>query len=281
MFGQSKALNRIAASITAEDICSPFALEFDAATKVHEAEVRWNNYCEITNSDPFDHIALVVKNAKPVGWAAYDSTGAPEDALEEVMDEIRVANLISADTPLLETAKLYTEKSAWIFVVLKSNQAVGWISYYNLLGPAFRACLFGLILAIEQSMADLLKTDSTLAVSKLPKNRLDAAKRTYSLRGYEKRKGKEPSSAELIDCTNFIDKVTIIEGCPSTLVTLRSFNRSSLVRTETLRNALAHPTPESEIITLLPKNDLHNFIGWLTVFETDLTSSLESGERIS
>jgi hypothetical protein len=281
MFGQSKALNRIAASITAEDICTPFAFELDAATKPEDAQQQWDGFCMKNYSDPFDHLALVVKNRKAVGWAAYDSFGAGEETVEDAMDALTVSNLVSADTPLLDIAKLYRDKSPWIFVALKGNHPIGWISYYNLLGPAFRACLFGLILAIEQTMADLLKTDSKLAIGKLPGKRLDAAKRTYSLRGYEKRHGKEPSNGELIDCSNFIDKVTIIEACPSTLVALPSFNRSSLIRTETIRNALAHPTPESEIITLLPKKDLHSFIGWLATFEADLASCLKPGERIS
>lgn len=281
MFGQSKALNRIAASITAEDICTPFVFHLDAATKPRDAEQQWNSYCASGNTDPFDHLALVVKDGKYVGWAGYDSFISGEETVEDGMDKLVVANLLSAETPLLETAKLYGEKSPWIFVVLKSNQPVGWISYYSLLGPAFRACLFGLILGIEQSMSDLLKTDAPLAIGKLTPKRLEGAKRVYSLRGYDKRHGKEPSNRDLIDCTNFIDKVTILEACPITLGALISFNRTLLQRAETIRNALAHPTPESEIITLLPKKDLHSFVGWLTAFETDLASQLKSGERIS
>jgi hypothetical protein len=80
----------------------------------------------------------------------------------------------------------------------------------------------------------------------------------------------------LIDCSNFIDKVTIIEACPSTLTALSSFDRSSLIRAETIRNALAHPTPESELVSLLPKNALHGFLGWLSAFESDLASRLKS-----
>ncbi|MCI0535670.1 MAG: hypothetical protein L0Z50_10630 [Verrucomicrobiales bacterium] len=218
---------------------------------------------------------------EPIGWLAYDSFTAAEATVEEAMDRISVSNLVSADTPLMETAKLYSEQSPWIFIVLKRNQPLGWISYHSLLGPPFRACLFGLILAIEQAMAELLKAYAKFAVSKLPEKRVEAARRVYSLRGYAKWHGKDASDNALIDCSNFIDKVTVIESCPSTLAALPSFNRSALVRAEAIRNALAHPTPESELVTLLPKQDLHNFVGWLTSLEAELASRLRSEDRFA
>jgi len=128
-------------------------------------------------------------------------------------------------------------------------------------------------------MAELLKTNAKLAVSKLPEKRAEASRRVYSLRGYAKWKGKDASDGSLIDCSNFIDKVTIIDACPSTLAALPSFNRSALVRAETLRNALAHPTPDSELVILLPKQDLHHFISALTNFEAELASLLRSEGR--
>jgi hypothetical protein len=281
MFGRSKALNRIATSITAEDICNPFILELDAAFNPQEAEQRWDERCMEDNSDPFDHLALVTKNGTAVGWSSYASLAPAQGGVEDTMDPLTVANLISANTPLLEIARLYTEQSPWIFVALKCNKPIGWISYYNLLGPPFRACLFGLLLGIEQAMADLLKTDAKFAVSKLPAKRLESATRVFGLRGYAKRRRQEPTPSELIDCTTFIDKVTAIEACPATLNALPSFNRSSLVKTEALRNALAHPTSDSELISLLPKNDLQGLIQWLTTFEADLAPRLQSGAALS
>lgn len=104
---------------------------------------------------------------------------------------------------------LYAEKSPWVFIALKGNKLIGWISYYSLLGPPFRACLLGLLLGIEQAMADLIKTDAELAISKLPAKRLEAATRVFGLRGYAKQRREDPTPSELIDCTNFIDKVTL------------------------------------------------------------------------
>ena len=281
MFGQSKALNRIAASITAEDICAPFTFEIDAQSTCRDAEERWNIFCLETNTDPFDHLVLVTKAGNHVGWVAYDSLGAHEEIIEDVMDHLTLSNLVSSDTSLLETAKLYQDKSPWIFIVLKANRPLGWISYHALLGPAFRACLFGLLLGIEQTMADILKTDPNLALTKIPTKRLEAANRVYELRAYQQWRGQHRSANELINCTTFIDKVTTIESFPQTLAALRSFNRTTFAKAEALRNALAHPTPENELIRLLPKSDLHTFITWLTTLEAELTAYLKSGDRIS
>src|SRR4030095_6304830 len=104
MFGQSKALNRIAVSITAEDICTPFAFTFNSGDAREYAEEVWNSFCADNESDPFDYLALVVQAKEPIGGLAYDSFMAAETTVEEAMDRISVSNLVSADTPLIETA---------------------------------------------------------------------------------------------------------------------------------------------------------------------------------
>lgn len=270
MFGQSRALNRIAASITAQDICEPFELEFDPRTRLRDAEEQWDGFCAASNTDPFDHIALISKDRKAVGTVTYEMLGAPEETLGDVADGIGVESLVSAETPLLELAQMYGEKSLWVFIVLKGNHPIGWISYHHLLGPAFRSCLFGLILAVEQTMGDILKVKAKESIARLPPNRADAAKRIYGLRDYQRTRGPEAGPRAIIDCSNFIDKITMIESSSEILKALPTFNRNLLLKVESLRNVLAHPTPDHELSLKLPKQDLNGFIQSISAFEADL-----------
>ncbi len=281
MFGQSKALNRIAESIAAEDICTPFAFHFAHNTDPKEAERQWDGYCMDANCDSFDHMALVTKEGKPVGILAYDALTSAHESVDDTMDELDVSNLISAETPLLDIARYYMADSPWVFAVLKGNRPIGWFSYYGLLGPPFRACLFGLILAVEQSMADLLKKDAKAAVGKLSEKRVEAARRVYGLRNEGRKEEHEPGGSALIDCSNFIDKLTILERLPTVLSTLPAFDRSLLVKAEQIRNMLAHPTPEYELVSLLPRQDLQGFVSGLSKFEQELASFLKSDGEIS
>ncbi len=281
MFGQSKALNRIAESITAEDICTPFAFRFAHITETKEAETQWDEFCMDENCDPFDHMALVTKEGKPEGILAYDELSPPQEIVDDTMDKLDLSNLISAETPLLDIARYYMADSARVFTVLKGNRPVGWFSYYGLLGPPFRACLFGLILAVELSMADLLKRDAKAAVGKLPEKRVEAAKRVYGLRNEKRQYEHEPGGNALIDCSTFIDKVIILEKLPRVLSKLPAFNRSLLVKAEQIRNSLAHPTPDYELAHLLPQHELQGFVSGLSNFEQELASFLKSDGEIS
>jgi hypothetical protein len=86
-----------------------------------------------------------------------------------------------AITPLEEAAKLFNAQSPYVFLVLRHSQLIGWMSYHHLLCIPFRACLFSLLLGIEQAMLDVvIMTEPGLAVSKLPNGRLNKSQANLS-----------------------------------------------------------------------------------------------------
>jgi hypothetical protein len=66
----------------------------------------------------------------------------------------------------------------------------------------------------------------------------------------------------LLECTNFIDKATIIQRCPVTATSIPSVNDSAMKKAERIRNSLAHPTGEHELVMLLSKSEIHAFLAW-------------------
>jgi len=179
MFGNVAILNRIAETITAGDICSPFIGEYSPTDSGSVVRQDWDSKLWNTRHEsPFDHIGLVLKDGAPVGTIGYESL-EEERSIWATMEKLSWKSVVAADTPLIETAKLFNEKSPFVFLVLRRNELVGWMSYHHLLGIPFRACLFALFLALEQAMLDVVATNPNVAVGKLRQGRLDGAKRVY------------------------------------------------------------------------------------------------------
>jgi hypothetical protein len=275
-------LHELANSITAGDICQPITLTFDAETRCKDAYKEWDDLTIETNSDLFDHIAIITKDDAAVGWI--DCTGLHAEEiiadLQGVIEPLTIRNLISADTPLLDVAKLYGPDSPDVFVVIHANQPIGWIGYPTLLGAPFQACLFSLILSVEFALGKIVETDAALAFSQLARPRQSIAIRIAKLRGYPHPEGEGPSERQLLRCTTLADKVRILKNRPLTAASLPTYNENLLEKAERLRNALAHPTDVDEISKLIPKGHISEFLTGIAAFESDLYKAISSGLRL-
>lgn len=281
MFANVAILNRIAETITVGDICSPFIGQYSPSDSGSDVRQDWDSkLSNVRHETPFDHIGLVLKDGVPVGTIGYESL-EEERNIWATMDKLSWRSVVGGETPLIEAAKLFGEKSPFVFLVLRRNELTGWMSYYHLLGIPFRACLFALFLALEQAMLDVVATTPSLAVSKLRQSRLDAAKRVYLARGHELDKVGEPSPRLLLECTHFIDKATIIGECASTASAIPAVTDKAVNKAEKIRNSLAHPTRDAELVMLLPKNEIHGFLASMQRLDNELAQFLNSGSTLS
>jgi hypothetical protein len=221
---------------------------------------------------------LVSKDGVPVGTIGYEDL-YEHRSIWATMNKLSWKTVVSSDTALVEAAKLFNAQSPYVFLVLRQNQLVGWMSYHHLLCIPFRACLFSLLLGIEQAMLDVVMTEPGLAVSKLSIGRLNKAKEVYLARGHKLDKNGIPDPRLLLECTNFIDKATIIRKCPVTAASILSVNDIAMKKAERVRNSLAHPTGEHELVMLLSKSEIHNFLAWAEKLQTELHDFTNSRSR--
>lgn len=307
MFGTQHILTRMAALVTVGDVCSPILTNFDVETKISEAAGIWQTLCANSiPSDPLAYISMVKRQEKTVGWLDFsDLVADPEtkDAVETCMHDISVHSLVTAETPLLEAIKLFKPKSPFSFLVIKGNDIIGFLSYLDILSIPFRACLFSMLLSIEQTMLDIVQTTPELAVKKLEKDRVTRIKGLIKKR--ENPTG-QITADKILENLLFSDVLSIVENCGTTKTCLPSLDavytthhqllklddsgKNRVEQTEkihhridqikNLRNALAHPKDPYFIYRLLPKEDLQEFFKWLTELENELIS-FSAGNKLA
>lgn len=259
--------NQIAKLITVEDVCTPIfnIYDFDDINKNTSQE--WFEDAAERGLQPYDQISLVKHGDSIIGYIGVDSlfdfeTGDAD--LMKCISRIDPNGVITANTPLLDAIIVFSKDSPHLYMVLKGHEYIGAFTYSDLYKLPFRLCLFTLLMNIENLLLEILETKPKEAISFLTDNRLEKAKEVYKLRGYQNQQidGAEESPIQLIECTTFIDKVTIIEKINKTEHIVPSFNKKRCNLAEKLRNSLAHPHKEEELLTILPRNDLIPFIDW-------------------
>lgn len=272
MFGSTRILNRIAQTITVGDVFAPFIGTYSSSASGTEVREDWDG--KIGKETPLDHIGLVAKDGVPVGTIGYEDL-EENRSIWASMNKLSWTSVVAADTPLIEAAKFFNEKSPFVFLVLRRNELVGWMSYYHLLGIPFRACLFSMLLAIEQAMLEITLTNPSLALTTLGEKKVKSLERQI-----KKSNPKQPkvSPRQLLDRTLFSDKLKIIKGCAKTSASIPALSDSLLNDVEAVRNSLAHASEDFRLIKLLSKERLHVFLTWLTKLETELRTYIAHGQ---
>jgi hypothetical protein len=270
MFGSTPILNRIAQTIVVEDVYELFIGIYAPSDSGTAVMLDWNG--KVLGNNPLDYIGLVAKDGVPVGTIEYSEV-EEDRSIWATMEKISMKSIVAVNTPLIEAAKLFNEKSPYIFWVLQRNELVGWMSYRHLLGIPFRACLFSWLLAIEQAMLEVALTNPVLAVTKL------GSKRAKSLKGRIKNRGSQLSQIterDLLNSSLFSDKLRIIKGCSKTAASIPALHDKLLNEVEEVRNSLAHPSADYRLFRILSKDRLHIFLTWLTKLETELRNYLDA-----
>lgn len=305
MFGNQTVLNRMAMRITVGDVSSPFLTSFPAKTTASEARRIWEEACQNRlPSNREDHISLVTEGGRPIGTLGFvEIVTRDNESVGDCMDPLSWDAVVSAETPLIEAAKLFRKGSSYLFTVLRGNRLTDYLSYQCLLSQPFRACLFSMILGVEELLLSVIDTDVGLAVSKYEKTPRSRIKKLLKKHADDSWRDDRIVNRAIVSDLYFSEKLSIIASCHATATEIPSLSvryevtsediltptgstvkRSSQQRTQQLksiRNKLAHPTDGWQLLKLLPKEDLGGFLTWLSRLETELTKFLEIGHKLS
>ncbi len=272
------AFEILASSLTAQDISTPVYLRFQVSEKCEAAAKRCDEVCENLWTDPHDHIALVLSGQQIIGWVDFlDILCAGGDTIEDLNSTpLAATTILAADLSLLETVKRFRPPTPHIFIVMSDGRVTGWLNKKSLLGPPLRACLFSLVLELETGLGTLARAHSDQAALALSQGRRERATDIFAKSLLARDSERKPSPRELIDCTMFIDKVTMVAALCRASLKLPSFDKRRLTRTEALRNALAHPKEPGELAALLHADSLCDTTSWLVALVTEINETIRT-----
>ena len=202
-----------------------------------------------TNVDPvFDYLPVERNNGDIVGlFSARNSSTAKEGHDDELVRDhmcpLSEADLIGANTPILDFIRRVRPKP---LLVVSGERIDGLVAWSDLQKLPVRAAVFALVTGFELTMYEAIKvvcTDDDDWNRHLASNRLEGARRVY-----ERRDGSD-SDVDLLLCTEFCDKRTILKKClPFTStaeqdrampISKRTF-ATKVKNIEDLRDPLAH-----------------------------------------
>lgn len=260
--------------INVNDICEPFIGEFDSSQDAQELSEEWREICCEKGLDPMEPIGLVKRNQKIIGWICLEVLESPKK-LYECMDPISADILISSSTPLLGAIHSYCSGDNYTYLVLKGNQFIGFLHYSHFHKLPFRLCLFTLLMDLERTMLKITKSNPTSFLKNLTKGRLNCAEKIGGLRGLSLNEKNKVFDYNLVECTQFIDKFTmlrknleIVQKCPN--IDSR-FNKKA----EKIRNSIAHPAGEESVLLPIKREEILPFINWIEELQLQLDDYIE------
>jgi len=200
--------------------------------------------------DPMERMSLVLAGDLRVGWIGFDSLDATLKDVASAADPITPDGMVSADTQALELVKLFSKKSPHFYFVLQESQITGTIHYEDLLGSAFKLCLFALTLELETVALDLALQKPLDSWSVLSEGRREKATEVYRDR-YKRQPDPERLPFDhLLGCTTFIDKGTILKKRRLTTYGPDEID-SAFSEAARVRNSCAHTDPDKDFGRLL------------------------------
>ena len=262
-----KALSQL---ITVNDIYESFIGEFDNSQSVEDIREEWSiDLCAENMIHPMDQIALVNHNNKIIGWLGFEMLDSSKPLIE-CIEPINGDTLISSDTPLLEAIQTVCSGDNTIFLVLSGNKFIGFLHFDHFHKLPFRVCMFALLIDLERTMLEIIKSKASFYLKKLSDGRLVKAKNIYGHRKYKLNHDNEEFDSLLVDCTTFVDKFLMLRKDPTFLNYCPNINNKLAKVAEEVRNLIAHP--ENEEIGLLPikKEELLPLINWIDEFHVQL-----------
>jgi hypothetical protein len=208
--------------------------------------------------DPMSRLSLVRSGIETVGWTGFDMMDNDAGSVGNCTESIAPGSMLTANTAVLKVIDLFASESSHFFFVLDNNQITGTLHYNDLFKLPFRLCLFALTLELEQVALEL-----ALLAPRESWEVLSEPRRKKAIEVYQKRRGKPPQHNpfdELLSCTMFCDKGTIIWRRKLLPDMSRSRIESIFGKADRVRNACAHTNPEEASVILLERDQLRGFV---------------------
>ena len=241
---------QMAGSIQARHIQRPLGPPVQANDSIGDASDSLSVASFEGGYDPMERISLVLAADRPVACIAFEDLEATLKDVSSAAEPILADDIVSADTPVLELVKLFSNESRVLYFVLHESQITGTIYYEDLLGSSFKLCLFALTLELEAVALDLALQKPRVSWSVMSDGRREKAMDVYRHRyKREPDPGRLPFD-HLLGCTTFIDKGTILKK--RRLIAYGPDEIDSIFsEAERVRNSCAHTDPEKELGRLL------------------------------
>lgn len=238
-----QVFHRIAHLLTVNDISDPVN-RFDISQSVAEVNEQWMEEC---TGAPDDEIAIVTDGRAVVGWLYFEQLLA-DTPLSQCMAPLPADAILSSNTPLIDAVQILNSRSHDIYFVLTHGEITSWFASSHFFRLPFKLCLLALVLGLEQLMLEVLASDSDKYLDHLSAGRRTIALGVYKNRRYRLDKEGQPYTRRLIDCTNLIDKFTMLRRDPLLLSECPAIKpKGTWVGIESLRNRLVHPDSEDEL----------------------------------
>lgn len=188
---------------------------------------------------------LVFDGEKLIGWIDAEAlVCAPDrdEPVESVAKPISPDSIISADTTALEVVRLFTSRPRDFFFVQDPTGITGVLYFADLFRPAFRLCLLGLTLHLEESALRLIRWTHSKSWEALSPERQQDARTIYERR--YRRQPQEDFPYALLGCTQFCDKKEILKKLKLIPGVSNKKIESVFAYAEKVRNPFAHPDPD-------------------------------------
>src|SRR6266481_2888062 len=267
---------QIASSLTVKSVCSPLGPDVQAGSTIGD----------LLNLNSEGGVSRVIKNDHNVvgmlswgiawefdgneeirqvileSYSEFDDIFSKHSYYGTMVDDVvlrpQLTEFLSSATTIFKAVDLFAKTGIDRFYVLNNNDLVGILNYSDLLSkPICLLAFFALTLEIETLALELCQLDPKASWDCLSKNRQAEAKEIF-----EKRHGKEPNSPlelrELINCTQFCDKGTILWKQRLVEVRSRGELQGTFNKLERVRNQCAHPGGAG--IDLGRRQSLSNFL---------------------
>ncbi len=271
---------KMASLVTVGDIQTDLAPQFSAQTRISYAvEEIWSlDYPGSISGD----VSLVYHDDDPIGWldwralfeaplddAQPDSNEEP--SVQAYMQPIPIGQIVGVTVPYFDLVERFAETNYRFFFVHDGKGISGMVSYSDLFKLAGVACLFTFMLEVETAALRLCQQFSTQCFAALPKKRIEAAiqilNKRFASRDYLKKRidnwdsdDAKRYTKDLVDCTTFIDKATMINKCKLLVDFSVSKVNSVFKRAEMVRNSRAHPSGDDSLAEILPSNKVGYFL---------------------
>jgi len=265
LYNNLNAYQHLSSSFKVRDICKPFISTYDIELSVAQVWDDWfvDTFADESAGDPMDHLALVSKNNKIIGFLFPEDLMA-DKMIQDVYTQLDPEIILSSDTTIIEFAKIVSTSEHNIYFVIHANEFVGWVSYRSLNKAPFHLCLLTLILALEQYLLFVLLTSPKAAFENLSDGRKEKAKNLHAFKRYGLDENGQPYLNDLLECTLLIDKIEMVRLHPD----LKEFfpaakNRKTSKIAEETRNRIAHPTQADHVLEKIGKKEIWPLIFWI------------------
>ena len=284
----TQIFERIASSLTVNSICGQLGPDVPAGTSILEIEEFLDPGSD-SKLDPLNNPSRVIDNAGDLvgilwfeDWCDSESEPPSDDAIptvDDFLEPLEPHEYLSSATTILEDVELFSAKRNAFFYVIHVNEVVGILRYRDLFRPLGRLAFLALALEIEDQALRLCQSASLRERCwlSIPDNRKRKAIELFKLRHKREPKPAQGGSfveiMGLIECTNLVDKATMIWKqrlvTPATRTEVLGFF-SDLRK---IRDQCAHPGRDRE---LLSRKELPRFINSAKCMRNSLRESMQS-----